>query len=160
MKTTPTADLMDHHSDDLQLAEPLFRNFGGRLAFEGPIYTLRAPEDNSLVREALERPGKGQVLVVDGGGSQRCALVGDNLAKLAVDNGWSGILVFGCIRDSGIIKNMAIGLKALGSCPRKSIKLGLGESQVPVTFAGVTFEPGAYLYADEDGIVIAEVEIP
>ncbi len=158
--TTATADLMDDHAEQLEVAEPLFRDFGGRLAFEGPIYTLKAFEDNSLVREALAQPGHGQVLVVDGGGSLRCAMVGDNLAQLGIDNGWSGIVVFGCIRDSAIIKTLDIGLKALATCPRKSIKLGMGTTQVRVTFAGVTFAPGAYLYADEDGIVIAPEKIP
>lgn len=157
---TATADLMDQHAGQLQVAEPLFRDFGGRMAFEGPIYTVKALEDNSLVREALEQPGQGQVLVVDGSGSLRCAMVGDKLAELGIQKGWSGILVFGCIRDSAIIKNMDIGLKALATCPRKSIKRGLGERQVSVTFSGVTFEPGAYLYADEDGIVIAAAKIP
>ena len=112
-------------------------------------------EDNALVREALEAPGRGRVLVVDGGGSLRTALVGGNLAALGHRNGWSGIVVHGCVRDVAELAGTPIGVKALRACPRKSAKAGTGERGVPVTFAGVTIAPGAYLYADRDGMVVA-----
>ncbi len=150
-----TTDLCDDHSDDLSIATPLFRDFGGRRAFHGTISTVKLFEDNSLVREALGEPGEGRVLVVDGGGSMRCALLGDNLAEMGRQNGWSGIVVYGCIRDSADIAGMDIGVKALNTHPLKSVKRGEGERDVSVTFAGITIRAGYYLYADEDGIVVA-----
>lgn len=150
--TTP--DLYDAHENDVQVAEPLFRNYGGAARFSGSIATLKLHEDNSLVRTALETPGNGRVLVIDGGGSLRCALVGDQLAVLAAKNGWAGIVVNGCIRDSVEIGRMDIGIKALNTNPRKSVKKGAGDRDVPVTFAGVTFRPGEFVYADEDGLLV------
>lgn len=150
-----TADLYDQHGENVQVALPVFGDFGGHLQFHGPISTVKVHEDNTLVRAALEEPGKGRVLVVDGGESLRCALVGDKLAKLGLDNGWNGIVVSGCIRDSAVIATMDIGVKAMGTNPRKSLKLGAGQRDVPVTFAGVTFSPDDYLYADEDGILVS-----
>jgi regulator of ribonuclease activity A len=155
-----TADLCDSFIEELQVAEPLFKSFGARPAFCGPAATLRVLEDNSLVRQALESPGKGRVLVVDGGGSLRCALVGDMLAKLAIDNGWAGALINGPIRDSKIIGTMPLGIRALGSCPRKSVKLGAGERDVAVQFAGLSIQPGDWIYADEDGVLVASRELP
>lgn len=151
-----TADLCDDHSATLQIAEPLFRDYGGRIAFGGRMVTLKLHEDNALVRAALEEPGEGRVLVVDGGGSLRCALLGDQLAKMAETNGWSGVLVYGAIRDSADVAKFAIGVKALATHPLKSVKRGQGERDVPLRFAGVSFYPGHYLYADEDGIVVSE----
>ena len=151
----PTADLCDAFSDELSVAEPIFRNFGKRLAFGGPVVTLKLFEDNSLVRKTLESPGEGRVLVVDGGGSLRCALVGDRLAQLGVENGWAGILVNGCIRDSAVIDTMEIGVKAINTCPLKSIKRGLGDKDVSVHFAGVVITAESYVYADTDGVVVA-----
>jgi regulator of ribonuclease activity A len=150
-----TADLYDQHGENVQVALPVFGDFGGRLQFHGPISTVKVHEDNTLVRTALEEPGEGRVLVVDGGESMRCALVGDLLAKLGHDNGWNGIVVSGCIRDSAVIATMDIGVKAMGTNPRKSLKLGAGQRDVPVTFAGVTFSAGNCLYADEDGILVS-----
>lgn len=150
-----TAELCDEFEDALQIAEPLLKNFGGRRAFHGPISTVKVFEDNSLVRDALESPGKGRVLVVDGGGSRRCALVGDTMARIAEDSGWAGMVIYGCIRDSAEIGKMSIGLKALSTNPRRSVKRGEGQWDVPVNFAGVIFRPGEYLYSDDDGIVIA-----
>lgn len=149
-----TADLCDAHSDRLQIADPGFRSYGGHPGFHGEVVTLKLFEDNSLVRETLDMPGQGKVLVVDGGGSKRCALLGDLLAAKAVENGWNGILVNGCIRDSAEIAGMPIGVMALGTHPLKSVKKGIGESGVPVRFAGVTFKAGDYLYADEDGVIL------
>jgi regulator of ribonuclease activity A len=149
-----TTDLCDAHPD-VRVAEPIFRDFGGAKAFAGPIVTLKLFEDNSLVREQLEQPGGGRVLVVDGGGSLRCALLGGNLAALAEQNGWSGVVVFGAVRDTRELQAAKVGVKALAPHPRKSDKRGIGERDVKVTFAGVTFHPGEHLYADEDGIVVS-----
>lgn len=154
--TFKTADLCDDHSEQLQIAEPGFQNYGGNTHFSGQIVTIKLFEDNSLVRETVGSPGEGKVLVVDGGGSMRCALLGDLLAAKAVDNGWSGILINGCIRDSAEISDMALGVKALSTHPLKSVKKGVGEMNVPVRFAGVTYNPGDYLYADEDGVVVSK----
>ena len=150
-----TADLSDAYPH-AQIAAPLFRDFGARKAFDGPMATVKVFEDNALVRTLLEEPGAGRVLIVDGGGSMRCALVGGNLAQLGVANGWQGLVVFGCIRDSEEIRGLAIGVKALGTHPRKSEKgLHTGHRDRAVTFAGVTFRSGEWLYADSDGILIS-----
>lgn len=155
-----TADLCDSFSDELQIAKPIFQAFGGTASFYGPAATLKVFEDNSLVREAFEGPGLGRVLVVDGGASLRCALVGDMLAKLAIDNGWAGAIINAPIRDSKVIGEMPIGIRALGTCPLKSVKLGAGERELPLQFAGVAIRRGDWVYADEDGIVIAPRELP
>ncbi len=149
-----TADLYDAHETEAQVALPGFVNYGGRPKFHGPIATLKVYEDNALVRGTLEQPGAGRVLVVDGGASLRCALLGDKLAKLGQDNGWAGAIIYGCIRDSSAIGRMEFGLQALGTTPRRSVKRGEGQRDIPVTFHGVTFQPGAFVYADEDGIVV------
>ncbi|MGD0502999.1 MAG: ribonuclease E activity regulator RraA [Steroidobacteraceae bacterium] len=150
-----TADLSDAHPH-AQIAEPLFRDFGALHAFHGPMVTVKVFEDNALVRTLLEEPGAGRVLVVDGGGSMRCALVGGNLAQLGVANGWHGLVVFGCIRDSEEIRHMAIGVKALATHPRKSDKgLHTGHRDRAVMFAGVTFRSGDWVYADSDGILVS-----
>lgn len=155
--TTP--DLCDAFENDpvaaLRVVDPLFRCYGGRAAFSGQIVTLKLFEDNSLVREALGDNGQDKVLVIDGGGSLRCALVGDQLAALAVKNGWAGIVAYGCIRDTPEMAGMDLGLRALNTHPKKSVKKGIGERNLPVTFGGVTFVPGQWLYADPDGIVVA-----
>lgn len=154
-----TTDLSDTHPQ-AQVCDPIFRDFGGKAAFHGPIATLKVFEDNASVRTALEEKGEGRVLVVDGGGSPRCALLGGNLALLAVKNNWAGVVVFGFIRDTREIGALAVGVKALGVHPRKSEK-GLHSAQrdKAVRFAGVTFNPGAWLYADEDGIVVSDNKI-
>jgi regulator of ribonuclease activity A len=157
MAVTPfsTADLCDAHAD-LQVCAPLFRDFGGRTAFHGRIATIKVFEDNALVRNALETPGEDRVLVVDGGGSLRCALVGGMLGALAVKNRWAGIVVNGCVRDGAELAAQAVGVRALAAHPRKSFKgLHGGTADLPVEFAGVRFVPGAWLYADADGIVVA-----
>lgn len=159
MNEFKTADLCDEFGPAVQVAEPLFRDYGGATAFGGQIVTVKVFEDNVRVRQTLETPGQGRVLVVDGGGSTRCALVGDRLAQLACDNGWAGIVVHGCIRDAAEIGAIPIGLKALNTVPRRSDKGGQGEREVPVRFAGVTFTPGHYLYADPDGVIVAGREL-
>jgi len=128
--TFTTADLYDEHGENLQVATAIFKDYGGKKIFYGPISTVKVFEDNSLVRTALEEPGKGRVLVVDGGASLRCALIGDMLAELGKDNGWEGIIVSGCIRDSAAIATIDIGIKALNTNPRKSVKKGAGERDI------------------------------
>lgn len=150
-----TADLCDQYPALVRVMEPLFSNFGGRSQFHGPAVTLKVFEDNTLVRAALEAPGEGRVLVVEGGGSMRCALVGDQLAQLGVANGWAGIVVHGCIRDSAAIATMDIGVQAMGTHPLKSVKRGEGQRDLAVQLAGVTVNPGDHVYADDDGIVVA-----
>jgi regulator of ribonuclease activity A len=123
-------------------------------AFSGPIATVRCFEDNVLVKQRVAEPGGGRVLVVDAGASLRCALVGDNVAGLALANGWAGLVVNGCVRDVEALAQLAIGIKALGTNPRPSAKTGEGELDVPVSFGGARFEPGALLASDDDGIVV------
>jgi len=157
--TFKTPDLCDQYESELgrtvRVVAPMFQRYGGRTSFAGRIVTLKLFEDNSLVREVLGEPGQGKVLVVDGGGSMRCALVGDQLAILAKKNGWEGIVVYGCIRDSGDINLLDIGIRALNTHPQKSIKKGAGDRDIAVTFGGVTFNPGESLYADEDGVLVS-----
>lgn len=150
-----TADVSDE-TEAAAVADPIFTRYGARERYAGPITTLKIFEDNKLVRTVLSEDGEGRVLVVDGGGSTRCALVGDNLAQLASDNGWAGIVVFGCIRDSLEIAAIDIGVHALGTHPKKTVKRGEGQRDLEVTFAGVTFSPGHHLYADSDGVVVVE----
>lgn len=150
-----TADLCDKYMDRLRIVSPLFHDYGKKKVFNGKIVTLKLFEDNVLVKEQLQNDGTEKVLVVDGGGSLRCALLGDNLAMLAKNNRWEGIIVYGCIRDSFEISGIDLGVKALNTCPVKSIKKGEGDVDIPVTFAGVTFVPGNFVYADEDGIVVS-----
>jgi regulator of ribonuclease activity A len=149
---TATADLLDEHPD-AGVCLLQFRSFGAG-AFGGRIATVRCLEDNVLVRRRASEPGDGRVLVVDGGGSLRCALLGDNIARLARDSGWAGVVVNGCVRDSGALDDLGLGVKALGTNPRPSRKDGGGEVDVAVRFGEVTFVPGAALYADEDGVVV------
>jgi len=150
-----TADLCDQHGDHVVVAAPVFRSYGARARFAGTVATLACFEDNSLVRSILDEPGAGRVLVVDGRGSLRCALVGGNLAVLASRNGWSGIVVHGCVRDTPELRAADIGLLALATNPRRSEKRGAGERDLPLFFAGVEFRPGGWVCADEDGLVVA-----
>lgn len=154
-----TPDLCDQYEAELgksvRVVAPMFQRYGGRAAFSGEIVTLKIFEDNTLVREIFNEPGNGKVLVIDGGGSLRCALVGDQLAILAQKNGWEGVVVYGCIRDSGDINSIDIGVRALNTHPQKTVKKGIGERNLPVTFGGVTFHPGEWLYADEDGVLVS-----
>lgn len=153
-----TADLCDEHYEKgyIQICQPLFRGFGGKEKFHGRIQTVHCFEDNTKVRQAVFEQGDSNVLVVDAGASERCAMLGDILAGAAVKNEWSGIIMHGLIRDSADIAEMNIGVKALGTYPLKSNKRDLGERNVTVHFAGVRFEPGHYIYADEDGIIVSE----
>ncbi len=155
-----TADLCDAFPDRVRVVEPIFRDWGGLSSFAGPIETLRVFEDNALVRQALESEGRRRILVVDGGGSVRSALVGGRLAALASQNEWRGVVVFGSVRDSAELAATPVGVKALNASPMKSAKTGKGERGISVTFAGVTFSPGCWVYADADGIVVADSELP
>ena len=136
------------------MCETQLRAFGSVASFSGRIATVRCFEDNVLVKQRVSEPGDGRVLVVDGGGSFRCALVGDNVAGLALENGWAGLVLNACVRDVPALAELAIGIKALGTNPRPSGKSGSGEIEVPVGFGGCSFTPGAMLYADDDGIVV------
>ena len=150
-----TPDLCDKYPDLVQVVEPIFVNYGGRTSFGGEIVTVKCFEDNSFVKEWVEKPGKGKVLVVDGGGSMRRSLLGDMLADKATENEWEGIVVYGCIRDVDAISDTLLGVQALGTIPLKTDKKGIGESNIPVTFGGVTFRPGHFVYADNNGIIIS-----
>ncbi|HEX2531090.1 MAG TPA: ribonuclease E activity regulator RraA [Burkholderiaceae bacterium] len=159
-----TADICDANEDKLadgtlNVLPPVFRSFGRRAKFSGPAVTLKVFEDNAMVRSMLETPGDGRVLVVDGGASMRCALVGGNLGVLAQKNGWVGIIVNGCIRDSHEIDACDIGVRALASHPQKSIKKGAGDFNVRVSIAGVAVHPGNWIYADADGILVASQKL-
>jgi regulator of ribonuclease activity A len=150
---TSTADLLDEFGDAALVCLIQFRSFGAP-SFAGSIETVRCDEDNVYVRTQASQPGDGRVLVVDGGGSMRCALLGDSIAALARDSGWAGIVINGCVRDTVALDELGLGVKALGSNPRPSRKGGDGEVGVPVSFGGITFHPGARLVADADGVVV------
>ena len=157
MRSTP--DLCDDHAALIRVADPVFTNFGGRERFGGQVVTLKCFEDNSLVKELVGTHGNGSVLVVDGGGSMRRACLGDMLAEAASSNGWAGIVIYGCIRDVDEIMATDIGVQALGIHPMKTEKKGLGEQNIAVTFAGITVNPGDYLYADNNGIIVSKESI-
>ena len=156
MKIISTPDLCDEYEGQLRILAPIFTNYGGHHSFSGAIVTIKCFEDNSVLKQLVDTPGQGRVIVMDGGGSLRKAILGDMLALKAANNGWSGILINGCIRDAAQISEMDVGVFSIGTCPRKSIKKGEGDINVPVAFSGVLFKPGHFLYADEDGIVVCE----
>lgn len=155
-----TADLIDEYGAELAGCETQFRSYGGRSRFFGQVATIRCREDNALVKKVAATPGGGRVLVVDGAGSLRTALMGDMIAASAVAAGWSGVVINGAVRDVVALAGLDLGVKALGSNPCKSAKEGAGEVDVPVAFGGVEFRPGAWLYSDEDGIVLAARRLP
>ena len=160
MNSMSTCDLCDAHRADasgaFRVLPPLWREFGGVSSFSGLLSTVQCFEDNTLVREALEAPGSGRVLVIDGGGSLRSALVGGNLAALAVENGWAGIVVDGCVRDVAEMAACAVGIRALALCPMPPAKRGAGQRDVPVRLQGVPVKPGDWLVADADGMVVLD----
>lgn len=155
-----TADLIDAHGDRLQSCNIPFRQFGGRRSFFGPVRTLKTREDNALVKQLLGTPGAGAVLVVDGEGSLRTALVGDMLAETAMKNGWAGLVLHGAVRDVVALAKLDLGIKALGSNPRKSAKTGVGTIDGAVSFGDVKFVKGCWLYSDDDGIVVSANPLP
>lgn len=153
------ADLFDAHEGSLHLLALPWRSFGGRASFGGPVQTLACFEDNTFVRTLLGDPGRGRVLLVDGGASLRCALLGDQLAELAVTNGWAGVVVHGAIRDAAVMRTLDLGVMALGTCPIKSVKRSSGRPGDPIQVAGVTVRTGMWLYADDDGVAVSETAL-
>ena len=158
-----TPDLCDQYEGSadvgLQIVTPLLSHYGGQQAFYGAISTVQCFEDNTLVAQQVKLPGLGRVLVVDGEASMRCSLLGDQLAAAALENGWAGIVINGCLRDVEIIAPMAIGVMAIASIPRKTVKAGKGSLDIPVSFAGTEFSPGHYLYADQTGILVSNKKL-
>ncbi len=154
-KKIVTPDLCDKYEDLVEVVEPMFQNFGGIDAFGGEIVTVKCFEDNSIVKEQVGLPGEGRVMVVDGGGSKRNALLGDMLAEKAASNGWAGLIIYGCIRDVDVIRQTQLGVQALACNPRKTDKRGLGDLNVDVKFGGVVFKPGHYVYADNNGVIVS-----
>ncbi len=157
-----TPDLCDEYPDLVTVVEPMFSNYGLRESFGGEIVTVKCHEDNSKVKELVDTDGKGKVMVVDGGGSMRNALLGDMLAEKASKNGWEGIIIYGCIRDVDVIMETDLGVQALGTVPLKTDKSGLGDVNVPVKFGGVVFTPGEFVYADNNGVIVSpqKLEMP
>ncbi len=158
--TFTTPDLCDDFGAHVSVADPLFHSYGAHSRFSGEISTIKCHEDNSLVREAVAENGAGKVLVIDGGGSMRRALLGDLLAEKAVENGWQGVVIYGCLRDVDQINAMPLGVKALGTHPMKTDKRGEGQRDVTVRFAGIAWQPGQFLYADNNGIIVADKSLP
>ncbi|MGV0714857.1 ribonuclease E activity regulator RraA [Mycolicibacterium sp. XJ662] len=150
----PTADLVDEIGPDVRSCDLQLRQFGGRAQFAGPITTVKCFQDNALLKSVLSQPGDGGVLVIDGDGSVHAALVGDVIAGLGVANGWAGLIINGAVRDAAMLRTLDIGVKALGTNPRKSTKTGAGHRDIPVGFGGVVFTPGDVAYSDDDGIVV------
>jgi len=150
----PTADLVDEIDPDVRSCDLQFGQYGGRSQFAGPIATVRCFQDNALLKSVLSEPGDGGVLVIDGDGSLHSALVGDLIAGLGVENGWAGLIINGAVRDVATLRKLELGIKALGTNPRKSTKTGDGQRDVAVEFGGVVFVPGEIAYSDDDGIVV------
>ena len=155
----PTADLVDDIGPEVRSCDVQFRQFGSRTQFAGPITTVRCVQDNALLKSVLSTPGGGGVLVIDGDGSLHSALVGDVIADLAHTNGWAGLIVHGAVRDAAALRGMDLGIKALGTNPRKSSKTGAGERDVTVSFGGVEFVPGDIAYSDDDGIIVVAAAV-
>lgn len=154
-----TPDLCDEYPDLVQVLTPMLQNFGGIDSFGGEIVTVKCFEDNSIVKEQVGLPGQGKVMVVDGGGSMRNALLGDMLAEKAAENGWEGLIIYGCIRDVDVIRQTKLGVQAISTNPRKTEKRGIGDLNIPVTFGGITFVPGQYVYADNNGVIVAPTKL-
>lgn len=154
-----TPDLCDEYPDLVQVLTPMLQNFGGIESFGGEIVTVKCHEDNSIVKEQVAQPGQGKVMVVDGGGSMRNALLGDMLAEKAAENGWEGLVIYGCIRDVDVIRKTQLGVQAISTNPRKTEKRGIGDLNIPVTFGGITFVPGQYVYADNNGVIVAPTKL-
>ena len=151
-----TADLVDDYDAELSFCHLPFLKIGKRRSFYGPIQTIKCHEDNVLFKAELQTPGKGRVMVVDGGGSTRLAILGDMLASFAVENGWAGLVINGAVRDVAELETMDMGIRCLGTSPKKSVKRGEGVVGIPVSFGGTNFTPGDWLYADEDGVLVSQ----
>lgn len=152
---TPTTDLSDAHGDLVVHCRPIFRNFGGRARFSGPIATVACLGDNVVFERALGNVAPGTVIVVDGGGALDCALLGDRLGGIAVDRGLPGLIVYGCVRDTAELAGLDVGILALAPHPRRSAKRGRGARDVPVSFADVLWLPGHHVYSDPDGVIVS-----
>ncbi len=155
MSAISTPDLCDQHEDSVSVVEVQMQSFGGKDSFGGPITTVKCHEDNSLIKELASQPGNGRVMVVDGGGSMRRALLGDQIAENAVRNGWQGFVIYGCVRDVEHLQQLELGVKALGAVPLRTQKRGIGDQDIEIRFGGVTFVPGYHLYADRNGIILS-----
>ena len=153
-----TPDLCDEYPE-VEVLDPMFNNYGAKESFGGEVVTIKCHEDNSLVKENVAKPGNGKVMVVDGGGSMRNALLGDMLAEKAVENGWEGLVIYGCIRDVDVIMETNLGVQALATNPRKTEKKGIGEMNIPVKFAGVEINPGDFIYADNNGVIVSKKKL-
>lgn len=151
-----TCDLYDRFEATARVADPVFRDFGARTKFSGSAVTVKCFEDNSKVKELLATPGAGKVLVVDAGGSLRGSMIGDMIAKSAVDNGWEGVVIHGAVRDSAVLATLDLGIKALAATPRKTVRRGEGQTGLPVSLAGIRVEPGDLVFADADGVLVLE----
>ncbi len=155
-----TCDLCDAHEASARVPQLAWRDFGGRVRFAGPIATVKCFEDNSRIKELAATPGAGRVLVVDGGGSLRYALVGDMIGAEFQRNGWAGLVIWGAVRDTAELGRLDLGIKAVGSIPRRSVRRGEGVADIELTFGGVTWRPGDVLFADEDGVVLLDPGTP
>ena len=151
-----TADLCDHHGDAVRVLQPVFQDFGGRPAFNGVAVTVKCFEDNSRIKELAATPGRGKVMVVDAGGSLRCALLGDLIAADAVKNGWEGIVIDGCVRDCAALRELPIGIRALAATPRRSTRRNEGQTGLEIHIGGVVCRNGDRVYADEDGVLLLD----
>ena len=156
MNEISTPDLCDANEGAVRVLQPMLQNFGGISSFHGEVVTVKCFEDNSMVKEQAATPGKGRVMVVDGGGSRRHALLGDMIAANALENGWAGFVIYGSIRDVDVIAELELGVQALGAVPVKTEKRGIGDLNVPVRFGGVTFRPGDWVYADNNGVIVSD----
>ena len=154
-----TPNLCDEYFELIDVLEPMMTSDGGRDSFGGEIVTIKCYEDNSLVKENAGKSGHGKVLIVDGGGSLRRALLGDLIAGDACRNGWEGMIIYGCVRDVDALVTMDLGIQAIGNIPVKTEKRGIGDLNIPITFGGVTFSPGAYVYADNNGIIVSSTPL-
>jgi regulator of ribonuclease activity A len=159
MTTESTADLFDRFENALRVCAPVFRDFGGRTAFAGSAVTVKCFEDNSRIKEALAEPGAGRILVADCGSSLRCAMLGDKIAESAVEHGWAGVVIEGCVRDVARLAELDLGIKAIASTPRKSTRRGEGQRNLPVQIGGVTVHPGDTVICDRDGVVVAPASL-
>jgi len=159
MKKISTPDICDAYEAKVNVLDPVFRSYGARSSFYGEAVTIKCFEDNSVVKQLVDTPGEGRVIVMDGGGSLRKAILGDMLAEKAARNGWAGLVIYGCIRDCNEIAQINIGVKALNTHPMKTEKRGLGDLNVDVCFAGQTISAGNWIYADNNGILISESEL-
>ena len=159
MSQWTTPDICDAYPDDVRVLAPMMKTFGGIASFYGEVVTIKCHEDNSLVKEQASQPGQGRVMVVDGGGSLRRALLGDMIAEAAVSNGWAGLVIYGCVRDVDALAQLSLGVQALASVPVKTLKRGIGDLNIEIEFGSVLVKPGNFVYADNNGVVFSDSEL-